>query len=129
MYFYFLIIRIAALFGHKKARLLVRGQKDTLELIKANGEGTNGESSKVRGAVWFHAASVGEFEQARPIIERLKANGEGRKVVVTFFSPSGYEARKNFAGVDGVYYLPFATRRTVRKFLDALQPEMAIFVK
>ena len=129
MYFYFLIIRIAALFGHKKARMLVRGQKDTLELIKANGEGTNGESSKVRGAVWFHAASVGEFEQARPIIERLKANGEGRKVVVTFFSPSGYEARKNFAGVDGVYYLPFATRRNVRKFLDALQPEMAIFVK
>ena len=81
------------------------------------------------GAVWIHAASVGEFEQARPIIERLKANGERRKVVVTFFSPSGYEARKGYELADGVFYLPFATRRNAKRFIEALQPSMAIFVK
>lgn len=123
MILYFLLIRIAALFGHRKARMLVKGQAETLA------KGREDEWAKVRGAIWFHAASVGEFEQARPLIERLKANGEGRKVVVTFFSPSGYEARKNFASADGVYYLPFATRRNARRFLDALQPKMAIFVK
>ena len=110
------------LFGHK-TRALFRGQKATLDaehrpILEAN-----------RGAVWIHAASVGEFEQARPLIERLKANGERRKVVVTFFSPSGYEARKNYPQADAVLYLPFATRRKAKRFLEGLQPSMAIFVK
>ena len=107
--------------------MLVHGQAETMKLVKAKGR--EDEWTKVRGAILFHTASVGEFEQARPLIERLKANSEGRKIVVTFFSPSGYEARKNFREVDGVYYLPFATRRNARWFLDALQPRMAIFVK
>jgi len=123
MVFYFLLIRIAALFGHQKARALVQGQKATL--AKEQKE----QLESLRGAIWFHAASVGEFEQARTVIERLKAKGERRKIVVTFFSPSGYEARKNYELADGVYYLPFATRRNVRKFLDALQPSMALFMK
>ena len=83
----------------------------------------------LHGAIWFHAASVGEFEQARPIIEKLKIKNEKLKIVVTFFSPSGYEARKGYELADGVFYLPLATRRNARKFLDALQPSMAIFVK
>ena len=81
------------------------------------------------GAVWFHAASVGEFEQARPIIERLKVKGERLKVIVTFFSPSGYEARNNYELADGVYYLPLPTHRNAKRFIKALQPSMAIFVK
>ena len=110
------------LFGYK-TRALFRGQRATLDaehkpILEAN-----------RGAVWIHAASVGEFEQARPLIERLKANGERRKVVVTFFSPSGYEARKNYPHADAVLYLPFATRRKAKQFLEALQPSLAIFVK
>lgn len=110
------------LFGHK-TRALFRGQRATLDaehkpILEAN-----------RGAVWIHAASVGEFEQARPLIERLKANGERRKVVVTFFSPSGYEARKNYPHADAVLYLPFATRRKAKRFLEALQPSLVIFVK
>ena len=112
-------------FGHK-TRALFRGQRETLDaahkaLLEAN-----------RGAVWIHAASVGEFEQARVLIERLKderVNGERRKVVVTFFSPSGYEARKNYPHADAVVYLPFATRRKAKRFLEVLQPSMAIFVK
>ena len=119
MFLYFLLIQIAALFGHKKARALVKGQKAQKSV----------SLDDCRGAVWFHAASVGEFEQARPIIERLRREQPKRKIVVTFFSPSGYEMRKGYETADRVLYLPFATRRKARRFLDALQPSMAIFVK
>ena len=115
MYLYFLLIRIAALFGHQKARLLVAGQKQSVQ--------------RFHQPVWIHAASVGEFEQARPLIERLRRERPEQKIVVTFFSPSGYEVRKNFDRVDQVLYLPFATRRNAKRFLDTLQPCMAIFVK
>ncbi|MBR1878764.1 MAG: 3-deoxy-D-manno-octulosonic acid transferase [Paludibacteraceae bacterium] len=123
MYLYFLLIRIAALFGHKKARLLVRGQAETLKVLTAK------RPDSTSGLIWLHAASVGEFEQARPLIERLRSEQPQRRIIVTFFSPSGYEMRKNYNQADGVYYLPFATRRNARRFLDALQPDMAIFVK
>lgn len=108
---------------NNKIRALFRGQRTTLDsehraILEAN-----------RGAVWIHAASVGEFEQARPLIEKLKIKNEKLKVVVTFFSPSGYEARKNYDKADAVLYLPFATRRKAKRFIEALQPSMAIFVK
>jgi len=106
-----------------KWKALFRGQRSTLDaehqaLLTVN-----------RGAVWVHAASVGEFEQARPLIERLRGEQPQRKIVVTFFSPSGYEARKNYAQADAVVYLPLATRRKAKRFLEVLQPSMAIFVK
>ena len=122
MFLYFFFIRIAALFGHKKARALVRGQRATISNLKS-------EISNLKSPVWFHAASVGEFEQARPLIERLRREQPQRQIVVTFFSSSGYEARKNYPLADGIYYLPFATRRRARRFIAALQPSMAIFVK
>ena len=106
-----------------KFRAYWKGQRTTLDkkhiaLLEQNS-----------GAIWIHAASVGEFEQARPLIEKLKANGEKRKIVVTFFSPSGYEARKNYELADGVYLLPLPTRRNAKRFIKVLQPSMAIFVK
>lgn len=119
---YFLFIRIAALFGHEKARALVRGQKQTISLLKS-------EITQLQSPIWFHAASVGEFEQARPLIERLRREQPKRQIVVTFFSPSGYNARKEYPLADGVYYLPFATRRNAKRFIAALRPSMAIFVK
>lgn len=79
--------------------------------------------------VWFHAASLGEFEQARPMIERLRRQQPERKILLTFFSPSGYEIRKNYACVDIVCYLPFDTPANVRRFLDLVNPSHAIFVK
>ena len=102
---------------------MFRGQRSTLD---AEHQALLTEN---RGAVWVHAASVGEFEQARPLIERLRGEQPQRKIVVTFFSPSGYEARKNYAQADAVVYLPLATRRKAKRFLEVLQPSMAIFVK
>lgn len=122
MFIYFFLIRIAALLGHEKARKLVKGQAATLRRAER-------EWSALRGAIWIHAASVGEFEQARPIIEKLRAEKPQRKIVITFFSPSGYEMRKNYDLADAVLYLPFATRRNVKRFIEALQPSMALFVK
>ena len=79
--------------------------------------------------IWIHVASVGEIEQARPIIERLRAERPDVQIVLTFFSPSGYNLRKDYDKVDVVTYLPFATRRNARAFLDVVKPDMAIFVK
>ena len=106
-----------------KFSTLLKGQRQTLDKEHLT------QLEQNHGAVWIHAASVGEFEQARPIIERLRVTGNGLRIVVTFFSPSGYEARKGYEQADGVYYLPFATRRNAKRFIEALQPSMAIFVK
>lgn len=79
--------------------------------------------------IWFHAASLGEFEQGRPIIEEVKQNHPEYKILLTFFSPSGYEVRKDYPLADIVCYLPFDKKRNVKKFLKLIQPEMAVFIK
>ena len=131
MHLYFLCVRIAALLGHKKVRKLVEGQAQALQKIREARSRWKAEDKKNadEGPIWFHAASVGEFEQARPIIERLKQEHPEKRVLLTFFSPSGYEMRKDYPVVDLVTYLPFATRRRVRAFLDELKPGVAVFVK
>jgi len=125
MWLYILLLKIASLFN-RKARLLVDGEKQSLRYLQQ-------QIDKSCSYVWFHAASVGEFEQARPIIERLRSEierqGRNEKILLTFFSPSGYEMRKNYNGADMVAYLPFATRRNAKRFLDIVQPVKAIFVK
>lgn len=79
--------------------------------------------------IWFHASSLGEFEQGRPMIEKIRATHPEYKILLTFFSPSGYEVRKNYAGADVVCYLPFDTPGRVDQFLDLANPAMAIFIK
>ena len=107
----------------KKIISLIRGQRQTLDKEHI------AQLESLRGAIWIHSASVGEFEQARPIIEQLRIKNEKLKIVLTFFSPSGYELRKNYELVDGVFYLPFPCRHNANTFLNALQPCMALFVK
>lgn len=124
MNIYFWILRIAAFFGHRKARKLVHGQARALGELQEWAKTLGGS-----GVLWFHAASVGEFEQARPIIERLQSELPFRKVLLTFFSPSGYELRKNYPMVDKVTYLPFATHRNAKKLLETLPIEAAVMVK
>ena len=124
MNLYFWILRVAALLGHKKARKLVQGQARALSELQEWATTICG-----CGVLWIHAASVGEFEQARPIIERLHSELPFRKVLLTFFSPSGYELRKNYPMVDKVTYLPFATRRNAKQLIGTLPLEAAIMVK
>ena len=99
-------------------------------------EGRNQLFERMRGAikpedrvVWVHTASLGEFEQGRPVIEKIRARYPDYKILLTFFSPSGYEIRKNYQGADYIFYLPADTARNARKFLDVAHPEVAIFVK
>lgn len=114
-------VRCAAL-RMPKARLLSRGQKELWKRLEEKIE---------PGAryVWIHAASLGEFEQGRPIIERLRREHPEYKVILTFFSPSGYEVRKDWPGADCVCYLPFDFPGNVKRFIRTVRPEMAIFVK
>lgn len=124
MNLYFWILRLVALFGHRKAKRLVNGQGRAIAELEAWRATTAGSP-----VLWIHVSSVGEFEQARPIIERLRQELPFRKILLTFFSPSGYELRKNYNLVDKVLYLPFATSRNAKKWLNILAPEMAVFVK
>lgn len=115
-------IRLAASF-HAKARLLVKGQQNLLPSIEKH-------FAQVKAPrVWFHCASLGEFEQGRPLMEAIKKEYPHYRIVLTFFSPSGYEVRKNYAGADYVSYLPFDTPVNARRFIAAVQPEMAFFIK
>lgn len=137
MRMYFLLVRIAALLGHGKAKQLVAGQAASVAMLSAkDGKHKQPADDKqqqqldaLRGCIWFHAASVGEFEQARPIIERLRKDRPQQPILLTFFSPSGYEMRKDYEHADKVLYLPFATGKNARLLLDRLQPSMAVFVK
>ncbi|MCQ2348646.1 MAG: 3-deoxy-D-manno-octulosonic acid transferase [Paludibacteraceae bacterium] len=125
MHLYFWFIRLAALCGHRKAQLLAQGQREVWSRLQAVVD-SRAEGKKW---IWFHVSSVGEFEQARPILERLRAEHTPYQVLLTFFSPSGYEMRKSYDQVDLVAYLPFATRANARRFLNLVQPEISIFVK
>jgi 3-deoxy-D-manno-octulosonic-acid transferase len=107
---------------NNKARLFKEGRKGLLEKLASQIDHTH-------PIIWFHCSSVGEFEQARPIIERYKERGGTSKILLTFFSPSGYELRKNYPHADWVFYLPMDSKRNAAKFIDAVNPQMAVFVK
>lgn len=117
---YELILRLASLFN-PKAKQIIEGQKDLLQKIKSEVEPGY--------IIWFHIASVGEFEQARPIIEKIKKEYPFKKILITFYSPSGYELRKNYELANYVFYLPFDTTKRVKAFLNIVKPEMVFFVK
>ena len=118
---YGLLVCVASLFN-PKAAAWCRGRKGLFRHIE--------ETRLKKGrTVWFHCASLGEFEQGRPVIEALKERDPSLQVVLTFFSPSGYEIRKDYALADRVYYLPPDTRAHARRFLDLVRPDLAVFVK
>ena len=121
IWIYTLLIRIAALWS-RKARQWSDGRKGLFERMQ-------GRISADDKVVWLHASSLGEFEQGRPILERIRKEYPAYKIVLTFFSPSGYEIRKGYEGADHIFYLPSDTPSNVRRFLDLVHPEVAIFVK
>jgi len=115
------VLYLASTFVHK-ARQWVNGRRhifSDLALLPQDG----------KKIVWFHCASLGEFEQGRPVIEGIREEYRNHRIVVTFFSPSGYTVRKDYSGADLVTYLPLDTSANARKFLAALKPDIAIFVK
>lgn len=119
IYLYGAIIRFAALF-QMKAAIWVSGRKGWSEQLSAK---------NLSGCIWFHCASLGEFEQGRPLLEKLRERHPGTSILLTFFSPSGYEVRKNYPHADFVTYLPLDTPKNARLFLKITKPSMAIFVK
>jgi len=108
---------------NEKAKLWVEGRKDIFNKLK---EAFASNKSKV---VWVHCSSLGEFEQGRPVIEELKATNPSVKILLTFFSPSGYEIRKNYEQADWVLYLPMDSATNAIKFYDIVKPSLILFVK
>ncbi len=115
------LVRIASL-RSKKARLMLKGQSKTFDHLRKT-------LDPAGGYIWMHVASLGEFEQGRPLIEMIKKNNPDARIVLSFFSPSGYEVRKNYPLVDAVVYLPFDLAINASKFIDIVKPKVAIFVK
>jgi len=118
---YQLLITIASLFNHK-AQLWRNGRKGWKTRLKAS----IGENKRI---VWFHCSSLGEFEQGRPVIEALREKHPDIKILLTFFSPSGYEIRKNYSGADYIFYLPIDTWFNAKTFIEIVNPISAIFIK
>ncbi len=125
---YFLGIKLAAAFGHRKAKLMEEGRQDWAQKLQAKVDELKAQDPS-RPYIWFHAASLGEFEQGRPLIEALREKYPQYRILQTFFSPSGYEVRKNYKGADIVCYLPYDKPSECRRFLDITQPSIAFFVK
>ena len=121
IFFYSVFVRIAAMFNNK-ARLFVKGRKSWKENLQ-------NKIDKNTKYIWFHCASLGEFEQGRPVIEELKKQFKEYRIILTFFSPSGYEIRKNYELADMVLYLPFDTRKNASAFLKLVNPEKVFFIK
>lgn len=121
MILYRFLVSIAAHFNIK-ARLWTDGRKN----IFARLEEAIKPDNKI---IWVHCASLGEFEQGRPVIEALRKSMPEHKILLTFFSPSGYEIRKNYQGADYIFYLPADTARNAKRFISIVHPEVAVFIK
>ncbi len=116
-----LLLNVIALFN-KKIKLFVDGRKQSFAILSE-------KLNKGDKTIWFHVASLGEYEQGLPVMEEFKKKFPNHKLVLTFFSPSGYEVRKSNSVADVTVYLPWDTQQNVKKFLKIIQPEKAIFVK
>ena len=121
MYALQLGVAIASLFN-EKVRKMWRGERESFRILKEKVD----PSAKY---AWFHAASLGEFEQGRPIMERLRQEHPEYKILLTFYSPSGYEVRKNYDGADIICYMPIDTVSNARRFLRLVHPSVAFFIK
>lgn len=119
---YRVIAGVAAWSGNAKAQRWIAGRRNWQQRMKAAGVGQS-------PLIWFHAASLGEFEQGRPVIEAVRREYPAYKILLTFFSPSGYEVRKDYPGADFVYYLPLDTAANARDLMAIARPRLAVFIK
>jgi len=114
--------KIISLF-HSKAKAFVNGRQNIFQKLEKNFHGNTAP------VIWIHCASLGEFEQGRPVIEALKKEFPAIKIMLTFFSPSGYEVRKNYSSADFIFYLPWDTPSNAKRFVEITKPVLALFVK
>jgi len=121
IYLYLMGVAIASLFS-KKVKKMWKGEREAVKLVRSR-------LDPQAEYIWFHAASLGEFEQGRPIMEALRRQHPEYKILLTFFSPSGYEVRKDYDGADIICYLPLDTPLNARRFLRTIRPVMAFFIK
>jgi 3-deoxy-D-manno-octulosonic-acid transferase len=122
LFLYYAALQLAALWN-PKAKKWLDGRKNNLAEIANKLQGVN---EKI---IWMHCASLGEFEQGKPLLEQLKMQNENHKIVLTFFSPSGYEAAKNYTAADYIFYLPMDNYFAAKKFIDAVNPSLVLWVK
>lgn len=115
------LLKIVALFSPKMA-LFIKGRKDVFKTLEAKIQSSD-------KSIWFHAASLGEYEQGLPVIEKIKEKYPSHKIIVTFFSPSGYEVRKNNTVADCTVYLPLDTQKNAKQFIELAHPELVFFIK
>ena len=115
------LLKIVAFFSPKMA-LFVKGRKDVFKTLEAKIQAND-------KSIWFHAASLGEYEQGLPVIEKIKEKYPSHKIIVTFFSPSGYEVRKNNTVADCTVYLPLDTQKNAKQFIELAHPELVFFIK
>ena len=121
IYLYIISIRIASLFN-AKAKIWLNGRKNIFENLKHSVKNEN-------NIVWFHCASLGEFEQGKPIIEHYKNKYPSHKILLTFFSPSGFQVKKQYEKVHWVFYLPADTARNAKRFIEIVRPLKVVFIK
>ena len=121
VYTTWLVLQPIALFN-KKIKLFVQGRKKTFSILEKC-------LDLKKKSIWMHVASLGEFEQGLPILEKLRTKYPEHQIILTFFSPSGYEIKKNTTVADVVVYLPLDTNANAKRFLNLIHPEFAIFVK
>jgi len=121
IYLYLLGVAVYSRFN-EKVRKMWRGERDAFRILKEKVDPN-------ARYIWFHASSLGEFEQGRPLMEQLRRDHPEYKILLTFFSPSGYEVRKDYQGADIICYLPLDTITNARRFLRRIRPEMAFFIK
>jgi 3-deoxy-D-manno-octulosonic-acid transferase len=128
LFIYSIIISIAGLilpiiaFFVPKINLFVTGRKDVFSIL-------NLKIKPYDQTIWFHAASLGEYEQGLPVIESVKEKYPTHKIIISFFSPSGYEVRKNNTIADATVYLPLDTKKNAKKFIQLVHPDMVFFIK
>ena len=114
-------IYVASFFGNPKAKLWIKGRKNLFQTLSAQ--------LKPGNRIWVHAASLGEFEQGRPLIEKIRERHPEVQIFLTFFSTSGYEVRKNYSGADYIFYLPMDSKRNAQQFIDLVNPQKVLFIK
>lgn len=122
LFVYHSAIRIAARWN-PKAKLWVRGRQNVFEKLEKSLAGNQAP------VIWLHSSSLGEFEQGRPVLEKIRANYPGYRILLSFFSPSGYEAKKNYEGADIVIYLPPDSKKNARRFIEMVNPQLVLWVK